>query len=1150
MQPSWQNLSVGIGVLCTAMFAWFAGAWLNFQGANLWIFRIGAFLIVAMVGAALVLWLRSRSAKPASPAVSSGDAGPGSDDILSAMREAETRIARASKLPQGTRLATLPMLFILGESGTGKTSVVMQSGLEPELLSGHVFQEGGVTSTRLANIWFARGAVFVELGGALLGDANAWSRLLRTLTPSRFRSLLRDAPAPPRAAIVCFDCETLARVSNPQEVTSHARAIRARLEQISQTLGINFPVYVIFTRSDRLPYFEDYFRNLSNEEVTQVLGVTVPVLAVGSSGVYAEQESKRLKAALTSIFHSMAECRPGLLYREFNDPSKPGIYEFPREFEKLLPAFTQFLVELCRPSHLRSGPFLRGFYFTGVRLVEAQSSGLAGTILTTKAMSTSAAAGKFSSNATAIFRPEESFQATSWQNRTSPGGGGGEANKIRQWAFLTHIFSHVILQDRSALGASGSSTKTHTGRRILYGAITAFALTWIVGLTVSFFSNRALEHDVRTAAAGLATVRQPAAVNRATLDDLRNLDFARHVLERLEGYEQNGHPWRLGWGLYSGHDLYDQMRRVYFYRLDELLLNDTREQMVAAMRKLPSCTASAKVDENNLRIFETLKAYLMTSSNPEKSNPEFLGPWLADAWSGNEAEAERHQLAKDQFTYYAVELRDDNPLPEQADPAAVQQARTYLRLCNEAEPKYRELLAKADQNFPPFSFPKNYPDSAGLITAPKAVRGAFTRPAWDFVMKTIPNAGQFVTDDWVLGPDSTSVNNMEGIQNQIRQKYAADYIREWREFLRSAGVTKFRGASDASSKLAQMSDNRSPLLSLLCEVSENTNVTPSGDVVVPAFSPVREVVAPGCTSNLLSQPQTQAYVQALLKSKDCFDGIDSAAADEGLKKCNAQLSQDLKPLIALMVKSIDHDGNIDQTVRKLLEIAAPPRIDGLGGFCQALNSLSAKYPFNPNGRAEATFEEFNRFFFPKTGMLSKFIEQNKDGLDFRNDRYYAKSGSGIAPGFVPVINRLLEVQNSLFPADASKMQYQFSLKAFFPDLPAGKVTLDGQTMTIVANGQGSKEFSWPGSTGEAEIDIESVSYAHKGPWAAFRLFEPFNWSPVEGGYRLTGYLKGAGDEPLYYAGKRINLQFEFQTRDEPIFRKGYLSSLHCPAGRQ
>src|SRR2546425_7420691 len=135
------------------------------------------------------------------------------------------------------------------------------------------------------------------MGGKTLGDANLWTRLLHRLAPSKLKYIFSGKPAAPRAAVVCYDCEKLAKAAGAEEITAQSRAIRARLEQISQTLGIHFPVYVLFTHADRLPYFENFFRNLSDSEITQVLGATLPPLTASAPGVYLERKPNRLPPA-------------------------------------------------------------------------------------------------------------------------------------------------------------------------------------------------------------------------------------------------------------------------------------------------------------------------------------------------------------------------------------------------------------------------------------------------------------------------------------------------------------------------------------------------------------------------------------------------------------------------------------------------------------------------------------------------------------------------------------------------------------------------------------------------------------------------------------------------------------------------------------
>jgi type VI secretion system protein ImpL len=122
------------------------------------------------------------------------------------------------------------------------------------------------------------------------------------------------------------------------------------------------PVYVLFTKLDRLGYFTDFVANLTGPETTQVLGATLPLRdETRQSGVYAEEESRRLTAAFDGLFHSLCDKRPPYLARE-NDPAKlPAVYEFPREFRKIRNAAVRFMVDLGRPSQLRANPFLRGF---------------------------------------------------------------------------------------------------------------------------------------------------------------------------------------------------------------------------------------------------------------------------------------------------------------------------------------------------------------------------------------------------------------------------------------------------------------------------------------------------------------------------------------------------------------------------------------------------------------------------------------------------------------------------------------------------------------------------------------------------------------------------------------------------------------------
>ena len=87
------------------------------------------------------------------------------------MREAIRRL-KDSTLGRGASLGTLPLVFLLGDSGSTKTTIIIHSALDPELLAGQVYQDNNMLPTRVANIWYTRQAIFVDPAGNLHGTAR------------------------------------------------------------------------------------------------------------------------------------------------------------------------------------------------------------------------------------------------------------------------------------------------------------------------------------------------------------------------------------------------------------------------------------------------------------------------------------------------------------------------------------------------------------------------------------------------------------------------------------------------------------------------------------------------------------------------------------------------------------------------------------------------------------------------------------------------------------------------------------------------------------------------------------------------------------------------------------------------------------------
>ncbi len=373
-----------------------------------------------------------------------------------------------------------------------------------------------------------------------------------------------------------------------------------------------------------------------------------------SAGVYADKMSRELASALDLLTYSLGEFRVEVLNRETEPQNSPGAYEFPREFGKLRRNINQYLVELCKPSQLSANPYLRGFFFTGLRaqILEQRVAAQAAPVI----------------NPAAELGATRMFSAQEFQAANRPAAQQMVATRAPQWTFLPRLFPEMILGDRSALSATQQTAPARLFRRILFASLAFVFAAYTALLVVSYLNNAALEHNIESAAqalpaAGTATATAPG------LADLQALDRLRQSLLQLEGYAQNGAPWTYRFGLYQGDKLTVPARRIYFDRFRVMMLNPTQANFTSYLRGLPVSPAPGA---DYTAAYNPLKAYLITTSNPEKSQAQFLTPVFLQYWMGsNIRDLAQQQLARQQIDFYAGELLRQNPYSIAPDAAAV-----------------------------------------------------------------------------------------------------------------------------------------------------------------------------------------------------------------------------------------------------------------------------------------------------------------------------------------------------------------------------------------------------------------------------------------------------------------------------------------------
>jgi type VI secretion system protein ImpL len=1118
---------------------------------NPMVFQVGL-VLVGLAGAAVAQWFSTQKNK----AEGGGDAGGGApvasgDDLDQLIQGAEGRLTSA-QLEKNAKLSTLPAIFLTGEGGTAKTTTMVNSGLDPELLAGQVYEETNLVATPIVNIWFARHTLFVEPAGKLLADAGSWTRLVKRLQPAKLASVVGKGGQVPRAAVVCIEAEKL--MGSADALTVSARTIRARLGEISQALGISLPVYVLFSKSDRVPFFAEYVRNLNNEEATKSLGAMLPMVTA-RQGLYAEEETNRLSAVFERMFRAMCNARPEFLAREQDPAQLSGIYEFPREFRKLRLPLVRFLVELCKPSQLDVGPFLRGFYFSGVRPVivaETAPSPIA---------SAAERAAVGSAGATGMFKSMAAQSAASTPRVVGQ-------RKVPQWLFLGHFFNDVLLGDNAAKGASVSSTKTSLMRRILLGSAAGLCLLFSLLLVVSFAKNRALEAKVGDAAHGIAAADSSGA-NLASLDSLRRLETLRQSLQVLTTYDREGAPLSYRWGLYVGDSLYPEVRRLYFDGFRRLLLGQTQDVLAQSLRGLPDTPGPGYGPT-----YESLKAYLITTSNHDKSTRSFLSPVLMNRWSANRnVDPERMQLAQRQFDFYSDELKVENPFTDQNDADAIKKARHYLAQFAGFERVYQAMLADAGKNNLPVNFNKRFPGSAETVIDNQEVLGPFTKGGWDFMKTSLKNPEKYFSgEQWVLGDEATVNIDRSKLGQQLADRYHSDFVNAWRAYLKAASVVRFASIADASKKLNTLSGNQSPLLALFWLCSQNTAV--DSPEVAANFQPVQAVVPPSSVDRYIAAPN-QGYMNALVALQTSLESIagqpqpSDAAAAQTLTNATAarvttrQLAQ---------VFRLDPVAHVETTVQKLMEdpityvegllrSMGPAELNAKGKVvCGQLHAVLSKYPFNPSATPEATVAEVNAVFHKPDGALWTFYDQNLAKLlPKQGDRYVAAPGTSInlTPAFVNFFNQAASFGETIYAGGTPDPHFTYSLKPVLTEgIQTLGLTIDGQTLSYSGGAVPPKQFTWQGSgTHGAKATVKfggSTDLAwstNDGLWAVFHFIgKADHREPTATGELLEWTIRIGKDPVTLPSGKPLTVRFELDMAGAPpVFQKGFASRLGCVA---
>ena len=354
-------VAIVVGISCLA-----AALAVGFHFGYPWwaLLAAGASVSLLIAGAYLVwrFWRHRRTRRQEAEAAHQereASLGRGRKNNLEDLKRKWTEVVRSlrqSKLQKtgDDALDALAWVAVIGESGCGKSALI--KGGAPQ---SSVVTAGSEGPTQNCDWWFFDKLVVLDVAGQYLHQAKQsetateWQELLNLLKNNRRRE-------PINGVIVAVSADSLASapVEKLKEQAAHARE---RLDEISQWLGVKFPVYLTVTKCDLIVGFNEFWAGLPDKANAQAAGEVNP------DPINHSDPARFFDRAFHRICERVERIRLAQIVEEEQETAVQRMFLFPAELKSLQVPLKAFVDVLFRPSSYRDVPFLRGFFLTSGR---------------------------------------------------------------------------------------------------------------------------------------------------------------------------------------------------------------------------------------------------------------------------------------------------------------------------------------------------------------------------------------------------------------------------------------------------------------------------------------------------------------------------------------------------------------------------------------------------------------------------------------------------------------------------------------------------------------------------------------------------------------------------------------------------------------
>ena len=1097
-----------------------------------WI-TVGVLAFLTLVAIGIIVWRRRARDREMTEAISEATKEDATDAAVQAeLREVQSRMREALDLLRKSKLGgrfgrkhlyQLPWYIIIGPPGAGKTTAIVNSGLQfplaERLGKGAI---GGVGGTRNCDWWFTNEAVLLDTAGRYTtqdsdesADSRAWTGFLEMLKSTRARQ-------PINGALIAI---SLSDLTLQDEVTrkGHARAVRARLHELRQKLGVRFPVYVLFTKADLIAGFSEFFDNLGKEEREQVWGFTLPLEKGRAEGSILARLGEEFGALLERLNNRSLE----RMQAETDYQRRSLISGFPAQVASLRGVAEEFLSDVFQDNRFEDRQLLRGVYFTS------------GT-----------------QEGTPIDRLMMSMARTFGIGRQAIGSGQGTGRSF----FLTRLLTGVVFREAGLVSADDRVERRY--RWAVRGAaaaavlvLGAFGALW----TISYLGNRALVADARENVAEYQKLVSAIPGSPIGDSNIAQAVPALNILRDMPGNPAQGDPeppTELTWGLYQGDAVGTEAAQTYRGALNQHLLPRLiyrlEEQMQASLN-------------NTDFLYEALKIYLMLGLQGPM-DADLVKKWMAIDWqllfpAENELRADLAGHLDAMLSQPMRPIALNGPLVEQIQGLL---AETPL-----AERIYNSIIQSREaRDLPPFRLT----EAGGPATSRVLVRssgrplsdgieGIFTYDGFHnvFLTDALKVADRIQSESWVLGPRgevATTPANLARLSRDVLNLYYTDYVGRYDALLGDIDVVPMESLSHAVEVTNILSGPTSPIRNILVSVSQETRLTRPPELAVDTDNAASEGIA-FAREEFIDELNSQ--------QQELFDLLENVAPAVGTGEVPAKpglyveerfqwlhdlvggaegVPSELDGLLGTMTEVYSELNRMSLGQAGGAAVLAPgeggaaarlqaeaTRLPGpmqrwanqvangssgiaVGGARAGLNAqwqarvypfcekaINGRYPFDRSAKADVTLQDFARLFAPG-GLIDSFFSENLiTFVDTASNPWRWKrvnnTDLGISASVLAQFQAAAEIRDSFFlAAGLPSVTFDLTPVALDPNAEQVVVEIEGQELSYAHGPPQVTPLTWPGKAGgrtrvtfaPEKAGIENT-VTREGPWAWFRLLD-------------------------------------------------------------